>query len=227
MNRKFNPSIAVGAVLLLIGVVVLAVLAARGNTTTASKVKALVASADVPAGTPAGAAHLQVQDVAAGSVPSGAPRDLSELTGTTATAKILQGQVITATSFARAGAATSTGVTLPVGLQAVGVELGFAPGALRYVIAGNYINVWVAPKPKPAADGTVPVVRGSQLVAGVQVLSTTPGAGDGSKTAPVPGPGNLDFLLAVNANQASKIIGAAAQPDAQVMYFTLAKTSAS
>ncbi|MDX6214423.1 MAG: hypothetical protein QOG99_7, partial [Frankiales bacterium] len=76
MNRKFNPIIAVGAALLLIGVVVLAVLAARGNTTTAGKVKALVASADVPAGTPAGAAHLEVQDVTAGSVPSGAPRDL-------------------------------------------------------------------------------------------------------------------------------------------------------
>jgi pilus assembly protein CpaB len=225
MNRKFNPVIAVGAVLLLVGVVVLAVLAARGDSSSPKTVKALVAQADVPAGTPAISANLKVQDVAARDVPAGSPSDPGVLAGKFATTRILKGQVITAASFGQVAAATSAGVALPKGKQALGVELGFAPGGLRYVVPGNKINVYVAPKAKAAGDGAVHVTPGQVIVRDLLVLRTTPGAGDGNGTAPVAGPGNLDFLLAVDETQARILVGAASNPDLGVLYFTLSSAS--
>jgi FAD synthase len=61
----------------------------------------------------------------------------------------------------------------------------------------------------------------------VLVLRTTPGAGNGDGTAAVAGPGQLDFLLAVDRLEASKLIGAAAQPDVNLLYVTLSATSTS
>ena len=223
MNRKFNPVIAVGAVLLLVGVVVLAVLAARGDSSSASTVKALVAQSDVPAGPPAAAANLKVQDVSAKDVPAGSPSDPTALAGKFATARILKGQVITAATFGQVAAATSAGVALPKGKQALGVELGFAPGGLRYVVPGNKINVYVAPKAKAAGDGAVHVTPGQVLVRDLLVLRTTPGAGDGNGTAPVAGAGNLDFLLAVSPQEAAKLI--AAQAAGHSLYVTLSDSS--
>lgn len=228
MNRKFNPIIAVGAVLLLVGVVVLAVLAARGGGGSgSSKVKALVATADIPANTPIGSASLQVQDVDKSSVPAGSPTSTAVLAGTFSAAKILKGSVIGPGAFTTVTAATPTGVSLPKGKEAVGLELGFAPGGLRYVVPGNHINVYVAPKAKSNGDGTVSVTPGTLLVPNVLVLRTTPGAGDGNGTAVTPGAGNLDFLLAASQVEARILIGAASNPDVNVLYFTLASTSAS
>ena len=228
MNRKFNPIIAVGAVLLLIGVAVLAVLAARGDSSSGSgKVKALVATADIPAGTPVASAGLQVQEVDSKSVPGGSPSSLTAIAGTFATTKILKGSVITAASFGQVAATTTAGISLPKGKEAIGVELGFAPGGLRYVVPGNHINVYVAPKSKTDSSGNLVLKPGTLLVPNLLVLRTTPGAGDGSGTAATPGAGNLDFLLAASPVEARIIIGAAVNPDVDVMYFTLASTSAS
>lgn len=229
MNRKFNPIIAVGAVLLLIGVAVLAVLAARGGDggSGSSKVKALVATADIAANTPIGSAPLQVQEVDAKSVPAGSPTSTGALAGTFAAVRIPKGSVIAPGSFTTVAATTSAGISLPKGKEAVGLELGFAPGGLRYVVPGNHINVYVAPKAKSNGDGTVSVTPGTLLVPNVLVLRTTPGAGDGNGTAVTPGAGNLDFLLAASQVEARILIGAASNPDINVLYFTLASTSAS
>jgi Flp pilus assembly protein CpaB len=225
MNRKFNPIIAVGAVLLLVGVVVLAILAGRGGSSTPSKVKALVAQSDVAAGTPAASADLRVQEVSSKDVPSGSPGDLSSLAGKFATTRILKGQVITTSSFQKPGQVTTTGVSLPKAKQALGMELGFAPGGLRYVVPGNKINVYAVPKQKADNTGTVHLTPGQVVLRDVLVLQTTPGVGDGSGTAPTPGAGNLDFLLAVDETQARVLVGAAATADVNVLYFTLSSAS--
>ena len=117
MNRKFNPIIAVGAVLLLVGVAVLAVLAGRGNSSSPDKVKALVATADVAAGTPVASAALQVQDVNAKDAPPGSPTSITAIAGTFATTKILKGQVITGASFGQVASTTSAGISLPKGKE--------------------------------------------------------------------------------------------------------------
>lgn len=223
MNRKFNPIIAVGAVLLLVGVVVLAILAGRGGSSSSSKVKALVAQADVPAGTSASSANLRVEEVSSKDVPAGSPTDLSSLAGKFATTRILKGQVITAASFGQVSAPTAAGVPLPKGKQALGVELGFAPGGLRYVVPGNKINIYAVPKQK-VTNGTLHITPGQVILRDVLVLRTTPGAGDGSGTAPTPGVGNLDFLLAVDEIQARVLVGASVTTDVNVLYFTLSST---
>src|SRR4051812_48104651 len=105
------------------------------------------------------------------------------------------------------------------------MELGFAPGGLRYVVPGNKINVYVAPKGQANPDGAVHITPGKVIVKDLLVLRTTPGLGDGNGTAPVAGPGNLDFLLAVDDTQAKILIGAASSPDVGALYFTLSSAS--
>ena len=227
MNRKFNPVIAVGAVLLLAGVVVLAVLAGRGGGSSDKKVKALVAKTDIAAGTAAAKADLGVKEVPANQVPAGSPLDATALVGTFATGKIPAGQIITASSFGGVAAVTPAGISLHAGKQAIGVELSFAPGGLRYAVPGNKINVYVAVKPKDQGNGAISVGPTVLLLQDVLVLRTTPGAGDGNGTAVTPGAGNLDFLLEVDQAQAQKIISVSANPGVNVMYFTLSKTSQS
>jgi Flp pilus assembly protein CpaB len=227
MNRKFNPLLAVGAVLLIVGIAVLGVLASRNGDGKSSTVKVLVATQNIAQGAPALATTLQIKDVKSSDVPAGAVTSLQQVTGQIALVPIVKDTVVTTSSFGQYGATTTTGVTLPKGKEALGIELSFAPGALRYVVPGNKVTIWVTPKQKPGSDGSIPVVRSTPLLENVLVLRTTPGAGNGDGTAAVAGPGQLDFLLAVDRLEASKLIGAAAQPDVNLLYVTLSATSTS
>ena len=213
MNRKLNPVVMVGAVLALVGVAVLAVLAARGGSSSGNKkLRALVTTAPVAAGTPAAAAALTVTELPSSSVPAGALTDPAAVTGQVALRSLSKGEVVVPGAFGQQGVAAAGGVVLPPGKQGLGVELGFVPGGLRYVVPGNRITIWSTPK-----NGASRV-----LVDGIQVISTTPGAGDGAATAVTPAPGNLDFLLAVSKSEAQAIINA--QVNGSVLYFTLADT---
>jgi Flp pilus assembly protein CpaB len=227
MNRKFNPLLAVGAVLLVVGIAVLGVLASRNDGGGSSTVKALVATTNIAQGAAAAPTTLKLQDVKSRDLPAGAVTSLQQVAGQIALVPIVKGSVITTSSFGQYGATTGTGVSLPKGKEALGIELGFAPGALRYVIPGNRVTIWVTPKQKANADGTIPVVRSVPLLENVLVLRTTPGAGNGDGTAAVAGPGQLDFLLALDRLEASRLIGAAAQPDINLLYVTLSSTSTS
>ncbi len=229
MNRKFNPIIAVGAVLLLAGVVVLAVLAGRGGGSGSSKIKALVAKTDIAAGTAADKANLEVKEVPSSQVPAGSPLDATALVGKFATGKIPAGQIITATSFGGVAATTAAGISLHAGKQAIGVELGFAPGALRYALPGNKIDIYAAAKPDKDHQGTGKVEAGQSLLlmSDILVLRTTPGAGDGNGVAATPGPGTLDFLLEVDGPQALKLAATVANSGDVTLYFTISKTSQS
>ena len=214
MNRKLNPVVMVGAVLALVGVAVLAVLAARGggSSSDGKKVRALVTTAPVAAGTPASAAALTVTELPSSSVPAGALTDAAAVTGQVALRSLNKGEVVVPGAFGLQGVAAAGGVVLPAGKEGLGIELGFVPGGLRYVVPGNRITIWATPK-----GGASHV-----LVDAIQVISTTPGTGDGAATAVTPAPGNLDFLLAVSRDEAQAIINQ--QVKGSVLYFTLAST---
>ena len=214
MIRKVNPVVLVGAVLALAGVVVLAVIAAGGgDSTDGKKVSVLVTSVPVAAGTSAAAAGLQVKELPVSAVPAGALTDPVAVAGQVALRALAQGEVVVPGTFGTRGVAASGGVVLPSGKEGLGVELGFAPGGLRYVVPGNRITVWATPK-----SGTSRV-----LLQSVQVIATTPGAGDGAATPVIAGPGNLDFLLAVSRDEAAAVI--TAQSKGAALYFTLAGTT--
>ena len=213
MNRKLNPVVMVGAVLALAGVAVLAVLATRGGGAgDDKKVRALVTTAAVAVGTPAASAALSVTELPASAVPAGALTDPAAVAGQIALRPLAKGEIVVPGVFGQQGVAASGGVVLPAGKEGLGVELGFAPGGLRYVVPGNRITVWSASK-----SGASKV-----LVDNIQVIATTPGAGDGAATAATAGPGNLDFLLAVGRDEAAAII--TAQSKGATLYFTLAGT---
>ena len=91
-----------------------------------------------------------------------------------------------------------------------------APGGLRYVVPGNRIDIY------ESAAISDKLVQTRVLLHNVLVIATTPGAGTGEATPVQAGPGNLDFLLAVDENQALKIVNA--QATKHSLYFALAST---
>jgi len=215
MNRKPNPVILAGALLAVVGVVVLVMLASKGDSNASGKTtKVLVASTAIAVGTPSAGAGLVVKSLPASAVPAGAITNPSLLTGQVALRAIAKGEVVLPGAFGVQGVAATGGVVLPPGKEGLGVELAFAPGGLRYVVPGNKITVWATPK----VTGGAAVTR--VILQDVLVIATTPGAGTGASTAVTAGPGTLDFLLAVSRSQAAQVI--AAQASGSSLYFTLA-----
>lgn len=215
MRNRNTVVIVVGIVLAVLGAGI-AVAYLKGNDDTSGGTRAvLVATRAVAAGTPVASASLAVRAVDADAVPSDAITNADVLNGQVALVPLSQNQVVTKTMFGTQGVATAGGVVLPQGKKGIGVELGFAPGGLRYVVPGNRIDIYASRK---AGDTAVTTV----LLKDVEVIATTPGAGTGAPTAVTSGPGTLDFLLAVDEQQALKIV--TAQSAQQSLYFVLAST---
>jgi pilus assembly protein CpaB len=215
VRSRTNVSIVVGVVLAVLGAA-FAVVYLRGNDKSAADTRAVVVvSHVVAAGTPAAAAGLEIRDVDTKSVPPDALRSLAVLNGQVALYPLSANQVVTPQMFGLRATTASGGVVLPAGKKGMGVELAFAPGGLRYVVPGNKIDVYESFKTGDTAKTQV-------LLHGIVVIATTPGAGTGEATAVQAGPGNLDFLLAVDESQALKIVNAQAAQHS--LYFSLAST---
>lgn len=214
MKSRNNVSIVVGVVLAVLGAA-FAVVAMRGNGKGGDTRAVVVATRAIAAGTTADAAGLTVREIDTKSVPPDALRSTAVLNGQVALYGLSANQVVTPAMFGVRATATAGGVVLPTGKKGIGVELGFAPGALRYVVPGNRIDIYESVKQGDS-------VRTSVLLHGIQVIATTPGAGTGEATAVQAGPGTLDFLLAVDEAQALRIVNAQAAQHA--LYFSLAVT---
>lgn len=215
MRSRNNIIIVVGVVLALLGAAV-AVVYLRGNDSKGGDTRAVVVvTRAIAAGTPATSASLTIREVDVKAVPADAVRTTAALNGQVALTSLSANQVVTASMFGVRATTTSGGVVLPTGKKGIGVELGFAPGALRYVVPGNKIDIY-----ESAKVGNL--VQTKVLLKGIVVIATTPGAGTGAATAVQAGPGNLDFLLAVSEQEALKIVNAQAAQHS--LYFSLAST---
>jgi pilus assembly protein CpaB len=216
MRSRNNVIIVVGLLLALLGAGT-AVAYVRGNESSpgGDTRAVVVASAAIPAGTPASAASLAVKRVPSSSVPTTAVTSTAALTGQVALVSVAPNQVVTPSMFGVQGVATAGGVVLPKGKKGMGVQLGFAPGGLRYVVPGNRIDILASTRNDKSAKTEV-------LLTGVEVIATTPGAGNGAPQPVVGGPGTLEFLLAVDEAQALKLVNA--QAAQQSLYFVLAET---
>ena len=218
--RKINPLIVAGALTALVGAAVLAMVVQKDSTAAAERTQqVLVAAAAVPPGTPAAQAALEVKSVPAATVVAGTVTDPVALSGLVALRPLAAGEMVTPGSFGVQGVAAAGGVILPKGKEGIGVELGFPQGGLRYVVPGNRITVWATRK---APEGERP--QPEAILERVQVIATTPGAGTGAATEVVPGPGNLQFLLALSRDESRKLIEA--QVGGAALYFTLADSAA-
>ncbi len=216
MRSRNNIIIVVGVVLAVLGAAV-AVAYLRGNDDgpSGSTRAVVVVTRDVATGTPAAGAALAVREVDTNAIPADAVTTTGALNGQVALVALSAKQVVTRGMFGVRATTASGGVVLPSGKKGIGVELGFAPGALRYVVPGNRIDIYESTR--VGND-----VRTTVLLHGITVIATTPGAGTGEATAVQAGPGNLDFLLAVSEAEALKIVNAQAAQHS--LYFSLAST---
>ncbi|HEX8002625.1 MAG TPA: SAF domain-containing protein [Mycobacteriales bacterium] len=215
MRSRNNLIIAVGIVLALLGAGT-AVAYVKGSDSTSGDTRAVVvATRDIAAGTTSAKAPLAVKRLPSGAVPANAVTSTTALNGQVALVAVSAGQVVTPSMFGVQGVPAQGGVVLPKGKKGIGVQLGFAPGGLRYVVPGNKIDIYASEKVGGA-------VRTSLVLPGVEVIATTPGTGTGAAAAVAGGPGTLDFLLAVDERQALTIVNA--QAAAKSMYFVLAET---
>lgn len=214
MKSRNNVIIVVGVVLAVLGAA-FAVVYMRGGDDATDTRAVVVVTANVAPGTPAAQVPLAVRRVDVKSVPADALTGTNALNGQVALYGLSANQVVTKTMFGVRGSAATGGVVLPKGKKGIGVELGFAPGALRYVVPGDRIDVVDSVKNGDKATTKV-------LLRNVQVIATTPGAGTGEATPVQGGPGTLHFLLAVSEAEALKVVNA--QASGHSLYFTLAST---
>lgn len=215
MKSRNNLMIVVGAVLAVLGVA-FAMLYVRGDDAAATDTRqVVVVTKAVAAGTPAAQVSFEKRRVDVKAVPSDALSDTVTLNGQVALHALSANTVVTKAMFGIQGTAASGGVVLPKGKKGIGVELGFAPGALRYVVPGDLIDVIASQK---VGDK----VTTRTLLRGVQVIATTPGAGTGESTPVTAGTGTLHFLLAVTDAQSLQLVNA--QHAGHSLYFTLVET---
>ena len=215
MKSRNNMMIVVGVVLAVLGAA-FAVLYVRGDDATATDtVAVVVATKAVPAGTSAAAAALETRRVDVKAVPSDALTSTATLNGMVALHALSANTVVTKSMFGVQGTAATGGVVLPKGKKGIGVELGFAPGALRYVVPGDVIDVIASEKRGDTVTTKVLLER-------VQVIATTPGAGTGAAQPVTGGTGTLHFLLAVTDAQSLQLVNA--QHSGRSLYFTLVET---
>ncbi|HEV2891669.1 MAG TPA: Flp pilus assembly protein CpaB [Frankiaceae bacterium] len=216
MRSRNHLIIAVGIVLALLGAGTAVAYVKSDSSSGGGDTRAVVvATRDVVAGTPAATAPLAVRRLPSSAVPANAVASTQALNGQVALVAVSAGQVVTPAMFGVQGTAAQGGVVLPKGKKGIGVELGFAPGGLRYVVPGNTIDVLASAKADSGA-------RTEVLLKGVEVIATTPGTGTGAAAPVSGGAGTLNFLLAVDEAQALKIVGA--QASQRSLYFVLAGT---
>ena len=215
MKSRNNLMIVVGAVLAVLGVA-FAMLYVRGEDAVAADTRqVVVVTKAVAAGTPAAQVAFEKRRVDVKAVPADALADTTTLNGQVALHALSANTVVTKAMFGVQGTAASGGVVLPKGMKGIGVELGFAPGALRYVVPGDRIDVI-------ASEKRGETVTTKALLRDVQVIATTPGAGTGASTPVTGGPGTLHFLLAVTDAQSLQLVNA--QHAGRSLYFTLVET---
>jgi Flp pilus assembly protein CpaB len=190
------------------------------NTTTApTNISAVVAKANIPAGTTGQAMEAQglvaLQLVSAKSF---SPNDLTSLQGLTdqvLTAPVQKGQAISATDLT----VSTQSISIPQGLDAMTVAISGAQNLAGYLQPGGHVDIY-ANITKLSTGGTAAAAAGVQIpctelaMTNIEVLdvsSTSPslagskGATPASTSTPSAGrtvPGSETLLLALNPQQA-------------------------
>lgn len=229
--KRSNLLVTVGvAVFLLGGAIVLLVLRDTGNNTSSVSSTggvsqtALVATRDIEAGT-SGKDVLSSGAVRPGSIATtdavDAVTSSSSLTGQVLAIPVKKGDVI------RAGDLRPETIKIPDGMQAIAVQVDFVPAVAGQVGAGDLVSVYANGTRSAGAAGSATfsrlllsnllVLKVSQLATPAATAATAAPGQPAATTAPAAGPPTV-FILAVNAEQAEKLIYATTN---QRLYATL------
>jgi len=195
-----------------------------------------VATADIPAGTPAEAAAAQglidQSTVPARSVPAGAIGSLDAIAGQVATMPLFEGEVIVAQRFGSTVAATTDAtLEVPEGLMAISIQAGIISGVAGFVQPQDTVSVVASvalPEDEVAEDDEdAQTADGGQtteflvqnvpvLAVGQRVITT---AEDGSTSASIQlSNESYIFTLGMTAQQVEQLVFASQQGE---LWFTL------
>lgn len=209
MNRKSNVTIVAGAIVALLGAVLVfaygrSVQAGPGSRTLA---QAYVARTEIPAGMKweDAAESFQRQSVPQNIRPSNAVSDKEGLRGRTAVRSIARGEIVTAAQFGAEGGAAAGGLEVPPGHNGVSVSMPVPQGGARYVHPGALINVYATYKGSAVGpEGPAPTTK--LILSNVQVLANRAFQQGADKAAPGGEGGEILLTLALSPDNAEKMI---------------------
>ncbi len=207
--KRSNLIVTLGLAVFVVGAAA-TFLVLRNDTEEASvapgsgRVSVLVASKPIPAGTNGGSVldggMIKSKVVAESAKPANALTDPTQLAGRTAILGVSEGQIVTSDQFQQAQTRIGT-LKIPDGKTALAVQLGNVPGVAGFAGAGDRINVYSVVKAAPEAKGA-PAVR--LVIQNAEVLNVN--GATLAATQGQPGGTGLVYLLAVNPDQAERLV---------------------
>ena len=208
MGKRSNLIVTLGLAVFIVGAAAtyLVVRDSGGGTPTAGvgKVSVLVADKAIPAGTQGATAvnqgMVKTKVVPDSARPATALTDVSQLAGKTVTLGVAEGQILTSDQFQTAQTRIGT-LKIPDGKTALALSLANVPGVAGFAGAGDHIDIYGVVKPgapgMPTGDARL-IMQNTEIL---NVNGTTLAAAPGQ-----PGGTGLVYLLAVNPNEAEKLI---------------------
>jgi Flp pilus assembly protein CpaB len=220
MHKRSNMLLALGAAVFLIGAaLVVGVLQNTNKDESPGSGSVLVARASIPAGT-SGADVIAKDLLVARNVPtdmraSDALVSTAELSGRVLDVEVKAGEQLRA-SYLRPINARGGAIKIPAGMQGVAIDVPFVSGGAGYIGAGDYVDIYGNVKGVGGRDALTKLVLG-----GVKVLDVStevaPRVVSGATRERV-GANNVTYLLALDAQQAERVIYLAAN---QELWLTL------
>lgn len=234
MGKRSNLLVAVGLAVFLLGGALVLVVLRNGDDTGAQPVASagagsvavVVATRDIPAGT-SGAdmvsqGMVATRPIAGGDKPADAVTSPSQLVGQVVSLPVKKGEPL------RSGSLRTEQIKIPDGKQAVAVQVDYVAGVAGQVGPGDIVNLYANVLQSSDPAQKTPFTR--LLLSNVEVLKVSaapPPSTPATPTtvppqvAPVATSGTpLIFLVALDANQAEKLIFSAAN-QTQKLYATL------
>jgi pilus assembly protein CpaB len=231
--RRANVLVALGAVLVIVGIgLAWAVGRDDGGDGPEGEVAVVVAVEDLAPGESGedivASGKVEVEQVPAHEVQSGALRSTAELDGTIVGAAVDEGRQVVAASL-RSAVLRGEAIDIPEGKQAVAVTVAFTAGVAGYAGPGDHVNVYKTVVPGAPNAPASPLTQ--LVLSDVEVLDVSeevaPRRADpiaATEAAPAEttptrsGAAQITLLLALDAEQAEKVVFGTTIDE---LYFTL------
>jgi pilus assembly protein CpaB len=208
MKSRSSTIIGAGVALAILGAALVFLYAhslqGSAGAATGTDVAAFVAKSAIPSGTKADSltTYVKGQAVPAAARPADALTSLSQIANLETLRNISAGEVVAVSQFGTAGAATATttastdGLAIPAGKNAITVTAPVPQAVAGYVSAGDLVNIYMTGKGDQSAR---------LLLSHVAVLAVVP-ANTPKIAAAAPPTTDINFTLALSPQDAEKVI---------------------
>jgi pilus assembly protein CpaB len=208
MKSRSSTIIGAGVALAILGAALVFLYAhslqGSAGAATGTDVAAFVAKTAIPSGTKADSltTYVKGQAVPASARPADALTSLSKIANLETLRNISAGEVVAVSQFGTAGAATATttastdGLAIPAGKNAITVTAPVPQAVAGYVSAGDLVNIYMTGKGDQSAR---------LLLSHVAVLAVVP-ANTPKIAAAAPPTTDINFTLALSPQDAEKVI---------------------